>query len=458
MTVYERRGHWRTTAIGTTHWVSAHMVRRDHWDIQWLQGQFGSAIYRASDFLRRSNVGRGAQGCFVNPNAKCPVCGVPVFFYQNSLGSRVYFDDLGPPWPKHPCTDNLLPRRGIVHAPWKPITRRTKGEIREIIEEANKTGLLRNKRFGEYTSMEWSLVLVEEVQRSGDLNTVSGCHIESSEHQSIKFSCYSEQPLFEPGDFVSVRDREFSFFDKRTMTAITFNSGERIIPTTQLSSEQQSNGAPEPSEQEKGTGRTEGHPKPFNPQQFHRRDMKAHERVHFHRKERLHRAFVNRLRHIIEPMLPEGTRTPEQFAVRLNARGERTAANVAWTPRLTRFLLSYIFEAPAQTGQLGQRKQTQSFPSERVAVPPIGDFFGPGISYEKLIAHIEALLDLQERDISSDVEVQAISGGESRHSSVKPNLPISIVKPAIPSTPLTREEMAKRLSALGRTSLTNSQD
>ena len=30
-----------------------------------------------------------------------------MFFYQNLFGSRVYFDDLGPPWPKHPCTDNV---------------------------------------------------------------------------------------------------------------------------------------------------------------------------------------------------------------------------------------------------------------------------------------------------------------------------------------------------------------
>jgi hypothetical protein len=28
-----------------------------------------------------------------------------VFFYQNAAGSRVFFDDIGPPWPKHPCTD-----------------------------------------------------------------------------------------------------------------------------------------------------------------------------------------------------------------------------------------------------------------------------------------------------------------------------------------------------------------
>jgi hypothetical protein len=40
------------------------------------------------------------------PNAKCPVCRAEVFFYQNEYGSRVFFDRLGPPWPKHPCTDN----------------------------------------------------------------------------------------------------------------------------------------------------------------------------------------------------------------------------------------------------------------------------------------------------------------------------------------------------------------
>lgn len=40
------------------------------------------------------------------PNASCPVCGASVFFYQSPTGGRVFFDELGPPWPKHPCTDN----------------------------------------------------------------------------------------------------------------------------------------------------------------------------------------------------------------------------------------------------------------------------------------------------------------------------------------------------------------
>ncbi len=42
---------------------------------------------------------------YINPNAKCPVCGDDVFFYQSPYGGKVFFDELGPPWPKHPCTD-----------------------------------------------------------------------------------------------------------------------------------------------------------------------------------------------------------------------------------------------------------------------------------------------------------------------------------------------------------------
>lgn len=35
----------------------------------------------------------------------CPICGDAVFLYQSQHGGRVFFDELGPPWPKHPCTD-----------------------------------------------------------------------------------------------------------------------------------------------------------------------------------------------------------------------------------------------------------------------------------------------------------------------------------------------------------------
>ncbi len=42
---------------------------------------------------------------YIIPNARCPVCYGFVFFYRSPHGGAVFFDELGPPWTKHPCTD-----------------------------------------------------------------------------------------------------------------------------------------------------------------------------------------------------------------------------------------------------------------------------------------------------------------------------------------------------------------
>src|SRR5690606_17686842 len=34
---------------------------------------------------------------------KCPHCKEPVFFFSCDCGSKVFFDDLGDPWPIHDC-------------------------------------------------------------------------------------------------------------------------------------------------------------------------------------------------------------------------------------------------------------------------------------------------------------------------------------------------------------------
>lgn len=54
---------------------------------------------------------------FTVPNASCPVCRARVFYYQSPHGGRVFFDALGPPWPKHPCADNPISQREIVLPP-----------------------------------------------------------------------------------------------------------------------------------------------------------------------------------------------------------------------------------------------------------------------------------------------------------------------------------------------------
>ena len=101
MTRFWRDGFWRTR-LGDTHWVSGHWVEREYWDYgSYQKTQPSDYISR----LRELRAARGATARYINPNANCPVCDAPVFYYQNEFGSRVFFDELGPPWPKHPCTD-----------------------------------------------------------------------------------------------------------------------------------------------------------------------------------------------------------------------------------------------------------------------------------------------------------------------------------------------------------------
>ena len=56
------------------------------------------------------------QTTYMNPNARCPVCIADVFFYQSPDDGRVFFDELGPPWPKYACTDQGLDHPMIIRA------------------------------------------------------------------------------------------------------------------------------------------------------------------------------------------------------------------------------------------------------------------------------------------------------------------------------------------------------
>lgn len=68
----------------------------------------GDSNLQASPNVYLTHHGYYDYASYVNPNAICPMCGAQVFFYQSPDGGRVFFDDLGPPWPKHPCTDLSL--------------------------------------------------------------------------------------------------------------------------------------------------------------------------------------------------------------------------------------------------------------------------------------------------------------------------------------------------------------
>ncbi|MCF4127899.1 hypothetical protein [Methylobacterium sp. SyP6R] len=95
MTTFDRTGHYRTNQHGTTFWVSGHTVSRDDWP-SGLPRPVMRAYLCDDAVLSSRNV--------TIPNARCPVCYEPVFFFMAANGGRVFFDDLGPPWPKHGCT------------------------------------------------------------------------------------------------------------------------------------------------------------------------------------------------------------------------------------------------------------------------------------------------------------------------------------------------------------------
>lgn len=54
--------------------------------------------------------GRSAARHYVSgPNASCPECKAPVYFIPGPKGGGTFFDCIGPPWTKHPCTNNPKP-------------------------------------------------------------------------------------------------------------------------------------------------------------------------------------------------------------------------------------------------------------------------------------------------------------------------------------------------------------
>lgn len=112
MTTYRRSGHWRRGRYGDLHWVSEHDVTREDWSSGWPYAPIHAAR-GITPTTRATTVTSSPHGS-VDPNARCPICGAAVFFYSNGFGSRVYFDALGPPWPKHPCMDDTADRPGVV--------------------------------------------------------------------------------------------------------------------------------------------------------------------------------------------------------------------------------------------------------------------------------------------------------------------------------------------------------
>lgn len=65
---------------------------------------------------------------------RCKICGKEVFYYSCTCGSKVFFDELGPPWPKHNCGSHNK-SASVRPLQWPPSVRaRMSRELAESLE------------------------------------------------------------------------------------------------------------------------------------------------------------------------------------------------------------------------------------------------------------------------------------------------------------------------------------
>jgi hypothetical protein len=164
----------------------------------------------AERVLKEQRARNGHSSCFINPNATCPVCGAAVFYYQNDHGSRVFFDDLGPPWPKHPCTDNPNLNAKVMSP--RPMLR-PRGTRIEIVEAASSLGLYAGARYHQSGyAIDWQKIEIIGFIRRGWEILASAKLIEITDEPKVHFSITCQDSIITSGDFVSGCYSELSIF------------------------------------------------------------------------------------------------------------------------------------------------------------------------------------------------------------------------------------------------------
>ncbi|UES36822.1 hypothetical protein [Roseibium aggregatum] len=318
-------------------------------------------------FLKQHNANSMA-GCYVNPNARCPVCNAPVFFYANAAGSRVYFDDLGPPWPKHPCTDNGPQRISSAEAVNSGPTRRSVGQVKELLAAAQRAGLGKPGGSGGKEEEVWSLAVVNAIRRLGNENQIEAEFLDSERGGMFGFECYSDREFLSPGEFISVKGNQVSCVSRHSLSPTFFTFGGTVDLDTATEPEGRKHPRPpvagslyyskdarllkrtkprksaqrkeKPGRDRSKLGRDRDKPGGSPQSKF---DMQKSEMVHFESGAVTFEQLYRRMEPVVKQLAREGTRKPKDVAPRLNFLGFRTADGSKWTPRLVYFLLALMF-------------------------------------------------------------------------------------------------------------------
>jgi hypothetical protein len=225
-------------------------------------------------------------------------------------------------------------------------TRRSKGEVKELLSAASTAGLSRFRSFGKRYEGEWTLVVILAVDRHGQENRVEGEFLDSETNEAFRFACYSEAPLFEVGEFVTVNSDQISYVDRETLQPVLFTIGSWVnLAPTQPTPEQSAampRSSTKPLRQSKPAQIVRRKQKPKNAKGS-KYDMTSAEMAHFDNRNLTLADLFSKLEPVVKAYARDGTRKPRDVAARLNAHGYKTASGSKWTPRLVYFLLSLMF-------------------------------------------------------------------------------------------------------------------
>lgn len=252
--------------------------------------------------------------CFVNPNSSCPVCGQPVYFYANEHGSRVFFDELGKPWAKHPCTDKERPASDSVRA--RPSSRPS-AEINAILGAEQKIDqrILPVGRKARRNS--WKLAVVVEVNFADFGMEVQVEDLSNQNHQKYSFFIYCDLPLLTEGDLVSRRRETFSFLHPLSLEDIEVTDGDRLVDFEALEKEIDPSIIPNNVS-----------------------ELLPSERRHFGSGRGGTAKVSGTLRTALEDFAKKGIVGPRLVSHYLNETDRVTADGSPWTPRLAFFLIA----------------------------------------------------------------------------------------------------------------------
>ena len=163
---------------------------------------------------------------YVNPNATCPRCGKSVYFYQSPFGGRVYFNELGPPWPKHgpspwECSDeeeNELSRMtGIIPSVFPSSIQTEKSEATSIQEKTILTT-------PEWQKAGWNPLILSKAQATGGGILIDGNKLlKDSKNVELKLIQVEIQDTFQEARGGLVFSYSMTMNPSRLISALTGN-------------------------------------------------------------------------------------------------------------------------------------------------------------------------------------------------------------------------------------------